>query len=386
MQNTICLFFVLFSFFASGCAKIDKTAAPLQTCTRQDGCPFKTRSVKSQVIIALKELPSIGVTSAGQELRLGGFSGLSYLGSDREVHRFVTLTDRGPNAEAVEGFRPFALPEFQPQLVWLEINTLTGRYKITQRRILRGPLGEPLNGLPPPLGLQAQERPTDVYMRELAPSLNGIDGESLVQDPRGGFWVGDEYGPALIRFSEEGVERERLTPGAGLPLDYAKRKTNRGFEGLAIHANKLIAFLQGPIPSEGLNGRILEIDILSRKTREFLYPFDSKETARIGDAVALANGQILVIERDDLVPSQGGSQKRVYRVTLKQENKPVKKEEVVDLVKAGFEFQKAEGLGLLPDGRLLIGNDNDFQVNGNVLGDGTFPVKMESSQFLLVTP
>jgi hypothetical protein len=60
------------------------------------------------------EMPSIGETAAGQKLFLGGFSGLHFEGIDPKTgrYKFITHTDRGPNAEPTGIERPFLLPNF----------------------------------------------------------------------------------------------------------------------------------------------------------------------------------------------------------------------------------------------------------------------------------
>jgi len=57
-------------------------------------------------------MPSIGATAAGQQLFLGGFSGLHFEGVDPKTgrYKFITHTDRGPNAEPTGILRPFLLP------------------------------------------------------------------------------------------------------------------------------------------------------------------------------------------------------------------------------------------------------------------------------------
>src|SRR4051812_15478447 len=62
--------------------------------------------------------PRIGRTLDGQDLVLGGFSGLAYLGDDR----FLSHTDRGPNPEPRDGKRPFSLPDFQPRLIEVHLD------------------------------------------------------------------------------------------------------------------------------------------------------------------------------------------------------------------------------------------------------------------------
>jgi hypothetical protein len=67
-------------------------------------------------------MPSIGATAAGQQLFLGGFSGLHFEGVDSKTgrYKFITHTDRGPNAEPDGINRPFLLPQFAPEIIRFE--------------------------------------------------------------------------------------------------------------------------------------------------------------------------------------------------------------------------------------------------------------------------
>ena len=95
-------------------------------------------------------MPSIGATAAGQELFLGGFSGLWFEGIDPESgrYKFITHTDRGPNAEPTGINRPFLLPEFTPEIVRFELDRASRELRLTQRIPLQRAPGEPLTGLP----------------------------------------------------------------------------------------------------------------------------------------------------------------------------------------------------------------------------------------------
>ena len=84
-------------------------------------------------------LPSIGATAAGQKLFLGGFSGLHFEGIDPRTgrYKFLTHTDRGPNAEPNGIDRPFLLPGFAPEIVRFELDRKKGALILTERLPLR---------------------------------------------------------------------------------------------------------------------------------------------------------------------------------------------------------------------------------------------------------
>ncbi|BAZ30176.1 phytase [Cylindrospermum sp. NIES-4074] len=301
------------------------------------------------------DLPQLGTTSKGQDIFLGGFSGLYFQGIAANGNlKFVTHTDRGPNGEPTGQSRPFFLPSFQPEVISFELNRTTGEINITKRTGLFRQDGiTKLTGLP---NLQAGASGT-AYTDEIAVNL---DGQTLTNDPfgadlegivvakNGDFWMVDEYRPAIYHFDSNGKLIDRFIPKgtaiapnpdqpAGsfgteiLPEIYAQRRNNRGFEAVALEGNKLYAFIQSAIdnPDNGSdttsrgsrNLRILEFNIASKKvTGEYLYLLDditgtgNAKTDKIGDAVSLGNGKFVVVERDDR--SDNTANKLLYQIDL----------------------------------------------------------------------
>ncbi|WP_234300768.1 phytase [Sphaerospermopsis aphanizomenoides] len=300
-----------------------------------------------------EDLPKLGTTSAGQDIFLGGFSGLYFQGIANNGNlKFVTHTDRGPNGEPTGQNRPFLLPDFQPEIVSFELNQTTGEITITQRTgLFRADGTTPLTGLP---NVQAGEGGT-AYTDEVAVDLEGevlpndpfgADLEGIVVAENGDFWMVDEYRPAIYHFDVNGKLLDRFIPQGTaaadgepvgtfgtevLPAVYAQRRNNRGFEALALEGNKLYAFIQSAIDNPDSSGdttsrnsrnlRILEFDIVSKQvTGEYLYLLDdvtgtgNAKTDKIGDAVALGNGKFAVVERDDR--SDETSNKLIYQIDL----------------------------------------------------------------------
>ena len=301
-------------------------------------------------------LPKLGTTSKGQDILLGGFSGLFFQGTNATNGnlKFTTLTDRGPNGEPTGQNRPFALPDFQPEIINFELNKSTGALSITKRTgLFRADGTTKLTGLP---NLQAGAGGT-AYTDEIGVDLDGkvltndpfgIDSEGLVIADNGNYWVVDEYRPAIYEFDINGKMLNRFIPkgtatapnpdaAAGtfgtevLPEVYAQRRANRGFEAVALEGNKLYAFIQSAIDNPDNAGdttsrasrnlRILEFDIVTKTvTGEYLYLLDSISasglfrTDKIGDAVSLGNKKFAVVERDDV--SNSDSNKLIYRIDL----------------------------------------------------------------------
>jgi len=307
-------------------------------------------------------LPAIGTSIGGQELFLGGFSGLQFEGVDSVTgnYRFLTHTDRGPNAEPNGLLRPFLLPDFTPEIVRFELNRWNRRLALTQRIPLQRAPGDPLTGLPNiqlPGGTansaHNDETPVDLMGNALPLDPLGADLEGIVTDPNdGSFWMVDEYRPAIYHFGTNGVLIARFVPvGAAaaanapaasfgtevLPAILAQRRQNRGFEAVAWDSGKIYAFVQSPLrnPTNTANGalngqqnvRIVEFNPTNFACKQFVYVMDNPNLGpepntradKIGDAVSLGNGEFLVIERDDdAVPGDDPAviEKKIYRFNL----------------------------------------------------------------------
>ncbi len=183
-------------------------------------------------------------------------------------------------------------------------------------------LSDPRKILPFPATLEGTER------RYLTGA--DLDPESLVVDA-GGFWIGDEFGPWLLRFDRQGalgqVVPARLggrvlrspdnpavrMPGTpapaenGLPFEVTR---SRGFEGLAgsVDGGRLYAMLEGPVWQEGkaetfADGkprlRLLEFDTARGDWtgQSWTYQLEAEGHA-IGEITRLDADRFLVIERD----------------------------------------------------------------------------------------
>ncbi len=401
-------------------------------------------------------LPSIGKTAAGQDMVLGGFSGLAFEGRTRDGKlKFITHTDRGPNAEPTGILRPFVLPQFTPRIVRFTLDPATGQFDLTSQILLRHSNGAPLSGLPnTALSGDANqayndEVPVDLFGKVIPLDPLGGDFEAIIVADDGSFWMGDEYRPAIYHFNPKGELLQRYIPvgthaAAGkpvpapgvagefgiesLPAAIAQRRQNRGVEALAKMNGKLYAFVQSPIrnPVSLANGalnamrnvRVVEFDPTTLATRQFIYemdnpaPLNATDTRadKIGDAVATASGEFLVVERDDdNVPNieLPSITKKVYAFTLGNATditgvdtlypvvrngatvnlsldqmtaaeltavgvRGVTKTLHVDLAAAGYaSVQKVEGLAILDDGRLALVNDNDFGVAQIVVDNAT---------------
>jgi len=378
--------------------------------------------------------PSIGTTTAGQNISLGGLSGLwfSGYGADTNKLRFLTHPDRGPNGESVtlRGLprRPFALPNYQAEVIALELDRATGAYAILSRTPLFRTDGvTPITGRP---NLQAagqgiaytDELPVDLNGNDLPNDPFGGDLEGISVDAAGTWWMVDEYRPAIYNFNSNGTLIARhisagtaasVGAAAGtfgtetLPAIYASRRANRGFEACAIEGDILYAFIQTSIDNPDLANdnssknstwcRILAFNTVTKAVvGEYLYPMFEKfgSCDKIGDATSLGNGKFFVVERDDATGLR--ARKYIFEINLKGATniftsppalppgrtiesltfaemasfgiRPVGKKKSVYLPGAGYgAWDKVEGITRINANTFAVVNDNDFGVGGSIL-------------------
>lgn len=384
--------------------------------------------VASMTMVEFDNRPLLGTTTAGQEILLGGFSGLFFEGVDEATGelRFVTHPDRGPNAEPfdVDGDgvneRPFPLPDFQSELVRFTYSPVTQAMTITERiRLTRGD-GTPITGLPNLAGEAgmafADEEPVDLLGNPLELDPYGADMEGVAVADDGSFWMVDEYRPAIYHFDPAGVLINRYVPEGSnheedgievgveaLPEVLAQRRANRGFEAVALHNGILYAFIQSPLDNPDTDNdanskastlaRIIAFDTAAATTiGQYLYVLDGGAVDKIGDAVALPDGDFLVIERDDAIGPD--AQKFIYKVSLAnatnihartdlpvEANRGLERQSALGLARAGIvpaakslfvdlgalgytQGDKPEGLALIDENTLAVINDNDFGLVG----------------------
>ncbi|WP_173510341.1 esterase-like activity of phytase family protein [Sinorhizobium psoraleae] len=227
--------------------------------------------------------------------------------------------------------------------------------------------------------------------------LTGADFDvESIQPVADGFWVGEEFGPHILKFDTAGkltdvvptvVDGKSVmspdNPTLTLQADPSKKmpafnlKRSGGYEGLAMSkdGSKLYGLLEGPIwtDSESVEQaegrptlRIIELDVASKAWtgRSWLYPLAEGGEA-IGDFNMLDETTALVIERDngagtvekacadpkDPKPdcfAVGSKLKRIYKIEMTDENagKAVRKIGYIDLLKiADPENRKRQGGG-----------------------------------------
>jgi hypothetical protein len=350
--------------------------------------------------IAGDKLDLSGDTSANNG-RIGFFSDIYY---DPNRNEWWGLSDRGPGGGTLNY-------DVRVQRFTLDIDSVSGEisnFDIVQTLKLNKN-GSPLNGLAP--------NPTNTLG-------NAFDPEGIVVNPRNGnLLISDEYGPSLYEFDRTSGEvvntyitppnlipRNAATGGANYASDdgnTAGKRTNRGFEGLAISPNGQFAYamLQSAMLDEGGgNGTINRIvkfnTVTGKAVAQYAYQMDTASQGRgVSALIALNHHQFLVLERNNRGIGVGAAlntaDKRVYKIDLdgaidvthinlgnadpatytKVSKSPLFLDLDADtLTEFGNKSsEKWEGLAVGPqlaDGNylMLAGTDNDYSVTQN--GDG----------------
>jgi len=226
--------------------------------------------------------------------------------------------------------------------------------------------------------------------------LTGSDFDvESIQPVADGFWIGEEFGPFLIKVNLKGELTDVIPTNAGeievkgpdnptvtlpnnptLKLPVYNLKRSGGYEGLAMSKDgtKLYGLLEGPLfvdgaveKADGLTAlRIIELDVATKAWtgRTWLYPLSEGGEA-IGDFNMLDGTTALVIERDNGAGTAENAcankdepkpdcfavaarHKRIYKIEMTDANvgKAVRKIGYIDLMKiADPDNRKRQGGG-----------------------------------------
>ena len=344
-------------------------------------------------------------------LNMGGiFSGLYHTQEDPE-NMFYAIADRGPNGQVTVGKdrrRTFPIPEYNPVIYKLTLQN--DQVQIISATPIRTRNGKPVTGLSNTDNDEVPYTYDGQTRLELNP--NGLDIEGLARASDGTFWVCDEYSPSVAHITADGTVVRRLVPEGitlaadtdvrpVLPAIYAKRRLNRGFEGVTISQDgtRLFITLQSPLdfPTKEIGRASRMMRLLVVDTQKLMpvaeYVYVAEPISRFGETeqgemklsdVAFVNPTTLLIdERTDKVA-------HIYQVDLSGATNilgtrwsdpkntsnslealtpeqlsangitPVKKSLVADLSKVPGMPEKIEGLTVVNPTTIAIGNDNDF--------------------------
>ncbi|MBC7621580.1 MAG: esterase-like activity of phytase family protein [Candidatus Saccharibacteria bacterium] len=254
------------------------------------------------------------------ERRLGYFSDIYY---DPSRKQWWGLSDRGPGGGVLQ---------YDTRVQRFEVDiSATGavsNFRVVQTvKFMQGT--QPFNGFAP--------NPTNVLGR-------AFDPEGIVINPKNGnLLVSDEYGPSLYEFDRTGqFLRASTTPSGLIPRNTttsvanfasdtgntAGKRTNRGFEGLAISADGAFAYamLQSAMLNEGggngIYNRIVKFDVTTgAAVAQYAYAMDKADQGQgISALVSLGNDKFLVLERNNRGIGPGATlataAKVVYQIDL----------------------------------------------------------------------
>jgi hypothetical protein len=248
--------------------------------------------------------------------------------------------------------------------------------------------------------------------------LTGADAdpESLVVMPDGTYWVGDEFGPWLLHFSEDG---ELLSPPVELPeivfapehplvLSHLLRPrlpSSRGFEAMDVAGDDrtLVTILEGVVAGDAPKSlRVQRYDTVAGKwlPGTLIYALDA-DTTSVTEISLIEGNRFVVVERDDK-EGDAAKAKRVYSIDLDQTaaGKPLAKKLVIDLLHLGnsrgiaealppgtpfrFPYLTTESLQVLDRTHVVVVNDNNFPAKG-----GRGPAVTDATEWIwleLATP
>lgn len=341
-----------------------KAGTPVvDTLTQRNGAGSVTVSITRMALQAADTfyVPYEGSNAAVKADFPKGFlpsygSGLAFKGKRADgTLEFYGLTDRGPNGDGpkVPAIAPaigtsdakfFPSPGFAPSLGLITVgkegavlqSSLPIRFSSTVKAsglsIAAGKVG---SSGEVPLGDVAKYDASKVDFSDY-----GLDTEAVVVDTaRGVLWVSDEYGPFILKIDPAtGTILKKYQPGTGaadLPAVLARRRANRGMEGLTLEVatGKLHGYLQSPLSDSlathtyvgsfpgstvcatgvGTGKRVeryarftrwVEFDPTTETSKMYAYPLDCNDyaegrtgNAKLGDVVSLGNGRFIVIEQ-----------------------------------------------------------------------------------------
>lgn len=385
--------------------------------------------------VQAKSLPNYPIAN-DHGIFFGGIGSDIYRMPNAPAGEFWAVTDRGPNSEVVVNGQTrytFVVPEYTPTIARVQI--ANGVATPVEYIAITTASGKPVTGLPNISGYDAESyEGTGTTKLDFNP--NGIDSEGLVRTRNGEFWIVDEYSPSLLHLSAKGQVITRYIPkgvalvGADYPVveafptAFAKRKGNRGFEGLTISRDEKTLFiaLQSPLSNpdkdtgdRSRSSRILKFDVKTAKvTGEYVYrqeigalfnprPKMKQSEMKLSGLAAIDANTLLVLERTDWAFG-------IYKVNLSQAtnildsvwddiNAPTSLEFFADPAEVNVTAlakelilssnslsglpDKVEGVAIVDDTTLAIANDNDFDV-GTIDATGKNTAKNVKSRILTI--
>ncbi|MDB6031590.1 MAG: Alkaline phosphatase [Verrucomicrobiales bacterium] len=262
-------------------------------------------------------------------------------------NHYLSITDRGPNADRADGNKAFPLPQYTPTITLFQATN--DQIIIEAVLPIVNDLGDGVTGIPNGPADDSTPFLTLTSTIPLPFNQDGMDVEDVHTLPGGGFIIVEEYGPSVVIVSPTGHVLKRYIPtgkslplahysvSATLPAIFKQRRANRGFEGLAVSDDGRTAYtmVQSPMGSTSAGNptavppvpaspyrdsrliRILRMDITDplnlRVTGEFVvnmlsvtnYPAgNAQRDLKISGAAWVSNDRLLVTMGGDLAPAK----------------------------------------------------------------------------------
>lgn len=230
-----------------------------------------------------------------------------------------------------------------------------------------------------------------------------FDPESLQRAADGSYWIGEEFGPYLLHFDQNGIlldapftlpnplnpSQELRSPQNQLNkanINYVEPLVQRsaGFEGMALSKDGryLYPLLEKPLLGDRSGQLIISKFDLQKKayTGEYYYFKLADKATNIGDFQMINANEGIIIERDGSQNKLDGYKKLIH-VKLKGVGEAVERTDLVDLMKIanpnklygtardgdiatgetfGFPFETIEDVIIESPTVLTILNDNNF--------------------------
>jgi hypothetical protein len=317
--------------------------------------------------------------------------------------------------------RVYPAPGYAPSIYKVELDLGAKSFRVIETIPVKTKSGKPITGLLNPQTKATKDTGVDLAGNVLPDHADNLDLEGIVRLSDGTFWIGEEMGPSIAELSADGRILRRFVPAnqvadykgseaeiiGALPSILSKRQGNRGIESIAISPDEqfLYFIMQNPLANpnaaayaQAKNARLFKFDRRAgRLVGEWVYqlddpqsfaldPSDKQNDPRISELTALGLDRLLVLERTEkttklheitlegasnILGSPWDSEATAPSLELQNDLSktgvtPVRKTLRFDQARDFKEApEKIEGVTFLPDGAMVLINDNDFGIRGD---------------------
>lgn len=126
-------------------------------------------------------------------------------------NHYLSITDRGPNADRADGNKAFPLPQYTPTITLFQATN--DEIIIEAVLPIVNDLGDGVTGIPNGPGDDSTPFLTLTSTIPLPFNQDGMDVEDVHTLPGGGFIIVEEYGPSVVIVSPTGHVLKRYSHG-----------------------------------------------------------------------------------------------------------------------------------------------------------------------------